>query len=995
MPRRFFTYQHMTPNPHKSKHKEKTSDLSRMIGALNASYLANISEDTALEPLGLGYENGNTDSATPIENSETKIQEDKEHNPNLTLTTSNGNARQTETEEHIASAKDNVTSDATPAPSHQNENISPDQILRVERLIDAIRRDGHQAANIDPLGLRPRRDKHLSPKSHGINDETLAQPAHWLAAAHDQAFPWLASTTIGKAIEQLKLHYCGNIGYEFGHIHNREERLWLQNQVENQSAMAFIADSQKRYLLELISRVEGLELFLHSAFPGKRWYGLDGLEALVALVDQIVLQSTFEIDQIVIGMSHRGRLNVLAHVLEQPYQRVITGFLEGRFAHLAELEASGWMTDVKYHLGSRTGRDVNQDGVTDILLRLLPNPSHLGMVVPTALGAVRSIQDRSKENDPHLAAMPLLIHGDGAFAGQGIISESLNLTNLKGYTVGGAIHVIANNQLSFTTEPTDSYSGEYASDVARGYEVPVVHVNAEDLEACVLVAKMAVAYRLKFRKEFVIDLVGYRRHGHNENDEPSFTQPEMYKKISTHPSLRQQWAQKLIDEEILTREDAQQMVTSTISTLHDVMRKIESSGEVKQQDAPADLGLTPESMSGVYYPATAVDEKQLRELSNRISSFPNGFTPHPTVARTIERRRVASEKDDANIDWAHAEALAFGSILQDGITIRLTGQDCERGTFSQRHAVMHDVNTGKRFSPLENFPQAPFHIYNSPLSELGPVGYEHGYSVLSEDTLVVWEAQFGDFANNAQSIIDEMVVSAFEKWGQRSDLVLLMPHGYEGQGPNHSHAYIERFLSLAANSNVRVTYPTSAAQYFHLLRTQAASLRDPDFTKPLVVMTPKSLLRHPLASSRFSDLAQGEFNPIRGFIFSNGPAEDVQRVVLCTGKVFVDMASHPDVKKAPGIGVIVIDELYPFPDESLANALDSFPQYDEVVWLQEEPINKGAWDFVREPISAIVEQEVKYIGRPRSASPASGSNWLHRLQQDMLIHTALNLKSNK
>ena len=870
--------------------------------------------------------------------------------------------------------------------------VSPEQLLRVGRLVAAIRRDGHQAASIDPLGLRPRREEHLRPEQYGVTESTLGMSARWLVEAHDQEFPWLAARTIGDAIDQLKRNYCGSIGFEFDHIHDVEERNWLQDQVESQSAMSFMADSQKIYLLGLLSRVEAFEKYLHSAFTGRRWYGLEGLESLVTLIDQIILQSTFEVEQIVLGMAHRGRLNVLAHILDQPYDQLINGFLEGRFAHLAELEASGWMTDVKYHLGSRAARDVDQDGITDIQLRLLPNPSHLGMVVPVVLGAVRSIQDRTPAGgDAHLAAMGLIIHGDAAFAGQGIVHESLNLTNLDGYSVGGAIHIIANNQLGFTTEPQESYSGDYASDVARGYEVPVVHVNAEDMEACMLVAKMAVAYRLQFRKEFVIDLVGYRRHGHNENDEPTFTQPTMYQAIADRPSLREQWANRLVDGEVVTRADAETMYASTIEKLRAVMEAIESSGVVNRHEAPSNLELAPEPLEGVDYPDTAVEHYRLNELNRTITTLPESFSVHPTIERVFERRSGAFDGDGAEIDWAHAEALALGSILQDGVGVRLTGQDCERGTFSQRHATVVDVKNGERYAPLSNVEGAPFWVYNSPLSELGPVGYEHGYSVLSENTLVLWEAQFGDFANNAQSMIDEMVVSAYEKWGQRSNLVLLLPHGYEGQGPNHSHAYIERFLSLASWGNIRVTYPTTSSQYFHLLRTQAASLNDLEHSRPLIVMTPKSLLRHPLAACSPLDLTEGRFEPIRRFVFSGEDPEEIKRVVVCSGKIFVDLGSHPDVAEASGVGVVVLDELHPFPDDSLMDAFNYFSGYEEVVWLQEEPMNRGAWEYVRAPISALTGKTVRYVGRPRSASPASGSNWLHRLQQDRLIRLALGL----
>lgn len=871
--------------------------------------------------------------------------------------------------------------------------ISADQIVRVERLVNAIREDGHQAADIDPLGLMPRTEDHLQPERFGVLPETLEASCQLLAEANDEVRPWLAKATIGEAIEELKSSYCGTIGYEFDHIHSVEERSWLQDQVENQSAMQYMTDSQKRFQLELLSKVEGFEKYLHATFPGKRWYGIEGLDALIPLIDQIILHSAFNVKQIVMGMPHRGRLNALAHLLEQPYESLLTGFLEGRFAHLAAMEAAGWMTDVKYHLGSRADVDVNQDGSTDIQLRLLPNPSHLEMVAPVVLGAVRAEQDSASEgNDPQLEAMALLIHGDAAFAGQGIVAESLNLVNLEGYKVGGAIHVIANNQLGFTTEPHDGYSGQYCSDIARGYEIPVVHVNAEDIEACALVAKMAVSYRLRFRKDFVIDLVGYRRHGHNENDEPRFTQPTTYESVAEHPTLREQWAKRLIDEEVVSAHQAERYEAATLEALSTAMESVNGSGAGLARQEPADLGLTPEPMQGEDYFETPIDEDKLVRLNRTLTAIPEEFNVHPTVARVFERRSEVISDDKPGIDWAHAEALAIGSVLQDGVAVRLTGQDCARGTFSQRHAVVWEADTGRNYCPLQQVDGARFSIFNSPLSEAGPVGFEHGYSVFSESSLVLWEAQFGDFVNNAQAIIDEMVVSAREKWGQRSNLVLLLPHGYEGQGPNHSHAHLERFLDLASSGNMRIANPTTSSQYFHLLRTQAALLSEPDRARPLVVMTPKSLLRHPLAASSLTELTNGKFRPIRKFILSKTNADQVKRVVLCSGKVFVDLATHPDISQVEDIGLIVIEELYPFPEELLVDAFESFSNYEDVVWLQEEPRNRGAWDFVRTPIASIVKTGVKYIGRPRSPSPASGSNWLHRRQQDRLIRIALKLE---
>lgn len=869
----------------------------------------------------------------------------------------------------------------------------PEQLLRVEKLIMEIREDGHLAASIDPLGLRPRRDDHLLPDAYDIEKSTLDLDASWLAGSEDATYGWLTGPTVANSLSMLRGLYCGNVGYEFEHVHNVEERLWLQDQVETESSVSVMSDEQRINVLKLLSKAEGFEQYLHNTFPGKRWYSLEGLDSLMVLLDQIVMQSTFVVQQIIIGMAHRGRLNVLAHILDQPYEDVLSGFLEGRFAHLSVLESSGLMTDVKYHLGSRTGFDVNRDGTTDMVLRLLPNPSHLEMVTPAVLGAVRAVQDSAANVEPYKSAMALLIHGDAAFAGQGIVSESLNLMNLDGYSVHGAVHVIANNQIGFTTDAIDAFSGSYASDVARGYEIPVVHVNADDVVACATAAKMAVSYRTRFKRDFVIDLVGYRRYGHNENDDPRITHPTLYRSVDAQPTIREKWAQELIDDGLLTSDDATELVASTARSMDTVRAKIEASGTVQHHEVPSDLGLMEEPEGGAEYADTAVDENIMREVNARITSLPDGFATHSTVSRIYDRRRNAFDKGAPPIDWSHAELLAFGTVLNEGINIRLTGQDCVRGTFSQRHAGVVEANTGETHFPLGSIESAKFWVYNSPLSEAGPVGFEHGYSVQSESTLVLWEAQFGDFVNNAQAVIDEIVVSANEKWGQSSNLVLLLPHGYEGQGPNHSHAHLGRFLELAASGNLRVAFPTTAAQYFHLLRTQVAMLQDGGSKCPLVVMSPKSLLRHPMASSPTDQFTTGRFRPVRRFMLGASDARDVSRVVACTGKVFVDVVSHPMVNEVESVGIIVLEELYPFPGWHVKEAMSAFLNAEDIVWLQEEPKNRGAWEYVRTRLSNVVRRRVNYMGPPRSSSPASGSNWLHRMQQDRLVRDALGLSS--
>ncbi len=867
---------------------------------------------------------------------------------------------------------------------HSTPLIDAASFDRIRSYSEAIRDFGYRAADLDPLGLRRRTEPLLSPEAHGVTERSLAVPAAALPTQSIESQPLPTNATAADVIEGLRSIYCGTTGYEFAHVRSGEERMWLYSQVESGQG-PFLTDEQRVYLLKLLTRAESFEQFLHRAYPGQRWYSLEGMESLVVLLDQIVLYSSHtDISDIVLGMTHRGRLNVLAHIFDKPYEDIIGGFAEGHFAQLATLEASGWMTDVKYHQGARIDRDTDGDGTADVRILMLPNPSHLEMVDPVVVGAVRAMQDAAGSNT---ASMGVVVHGDAAFAGQGVVGETLNLAQLPGYRTGGTIHIIGNNQIGFTTDPEDGYSTEHPSDIARGFDIPVVHVNADDVQACVAAAKLAIAYRQTFHKDFLIDLVGYRRFGHNENDEPGFTQPVIYKHIKRHRTVRNRWADAVVTAGAADRDEADSMPAAQTAEFQAIKKKIDSE-RAEKPDAPPDLGLSRRRFHGLEHADSAVPEPELKKINKHINSPPDWFTPHPTVARLLKRRSSALS-NGGTVDWGHAEALAIGSILNDGHDIRLTGQDVRRGTFSHRHAALYDYETGDPWVALHGFGKSNFWINNSPLSEVATVGFEQGYSVMSSGSLIIWEAQFGDFINNAQSVVDELVVSARDKWDQKSGLVLLLPHGYEGQGPNHSHAHIERFLALAAKNNMRIAYPTTAAQYFHLLRSQAAMLQEDPI--PLIVMTGKSLLRHPLAAAKGKQLSSGGFRPVIRYQRPGTRLEEVKKIVFCTGKVFVDVVSHEDFENSEGISLIRFEELYPYPEHHVERELKKLPGAEEFIWLQEEPQNRGAWSFMRPRIMRSLPEgaRLRYVGRPATPSPAEGSNWLHKMQQEHLAKVIL------
>jgi 2-oxoglutarate dehydrogenase E1 component len=758
-----------------------------------------------------------------------------------------------------------------------------------------------------------------------------------------------------------------------------------------------LSAEERLRLLRRLMEVNGFETFLHRTFAGQKRFSIEGLDSLVPMLDELVrLCAGDAYTHIMIGMAHRGRLNVLAHVLGKPYETIFSEFHHTVNKHLVPSEGStginhGWTGDVKYHLGAT--RDVPPDGnaTRSIRLTLANNPSHLEFVNPVVLGFTRSVQDdRSRPGYPEQntgRALAVLIHGDAAFSGEGIVQETLNLSRLPGYQVGGTIHIVANNGLGFTAESRDSRSTKYASDLAKGFEIPIVHVNADDPEACLRAMRLAYAYRQKYRKDFLIDLIGYRRFGHNESDDPMVTQPQLYRKIERHPRVTELYADGCLAAGIVSRDQLGEWERETEEKLRSAYNRMKQQGK---RVAPASPAVLPEPDEV----RTGVPLEELRDLNRLLLQFPPDFRVYPKLERIL-RRRAEMLADGGTIDWALAETLAFASILKEGRAVRLTGQDTERGTFAHRHLVLHDTESGATYSPLHRLAsaRASFAVHNSPLSEASVLGYEYGYSVCAPEVLVIWEAQFGDFVNVAQVIIDQFISSGWAKWKERSGLVLLLPHGYEGQGPEHSSARLERFLQLAAEHNWTVCNVTSAAQYFHLLRRQAAMLGT-DRARPLILMSPKSLLRHPRAASPARALSDGRFARILELpqAGAGGDAGKVTRLILCSGKAAVDLESRWDETAEEDRGflrIVRLEQLYPFPEREIADVLQRYPQLREIVWVQEEPRNMGAWTYVAPHIRKLAgTRGVRCIARPEHASPAEGYPEMHQAEQNRILTEA-------
>ncbi len=845
------------------------------------------------------------------------------------------------------------------------------KVAGAARYTAAIRRYGHFAVQLDPLGTPAPGAVELTLAHYGVTDADLDLVS---GAALD--FPHLA--TARDVADRLQYRYTRNLAVEFVHCGSEEERQWFRAIFTAEQLTRPLTADEKRAVLRRLSEVDGFERFLGKAYVGYKRFSIEGTDALVPMLDTAVeAAAAAGVRHVAIAMAHRGRLSVLTHILGKPFEHVFAEF-EGRHDHLAGASTG----DVKYHLGFE-GKQVTSGGAT-VAISLVPNPSHLEVVNPVLMGLARAeqrIAGRPLERD-ECAVIPVCIHGDAAFPGEGIVAETLNLSRLNGYSVGGTLHIIVNNQVGFTTDSADSRSTRYASDLAKGFEIPVIHVNADDAEACVAAMRIAVAYRQQFRRDFLIDLVGYRRHGHNEGDEPTYTQPVLYERIKAHPTPRQVWGRRLVAEGVASQADvdaAEQAVAERLRALHAAMPRGVADAAHGNTDAEAPA----------FPPVadTAVHAETLTTLNEQLLQYPAGFSPHPRLAKQLERRREALG-ESGGIDWGHAESLAFGSLIASGTSVRMTGQDAERGTFSHRHAVLSDVKTGRKHVPLQHLPgaTATLEIHNSALSELAVMGFEYGFSVAAPDTLTLWEGQFGDFVNVAQPMIDQFIAADRAKWGQDSGIVLLLPHGYEGQGPEHSSARLERFLQLCAENNMMVAYPTSATQYFHLLRWQAH--RRP--RRPLVLMQPKSLLRLPQAASRLGDLTTGTFRPVIDDTSGTAKCEQVRRVVFCTGKVYYDL-----VAKEPGshVAVVRVEALYPWPMDEVSRVVDRYPSIDEVAWVQEEPKNMGAWSYVapRLRVAAGNALVIRYIGRPERASPAEGYPRAHADEQGRIVREALDV----
>ncbi|MEM1132007.1 MAG: 2-oxoglutarate dehydrogenase E1 component [Pseudomonadota bacterium] len=854
--------------------------------------------------------------------------------------------------------------------------------IRAMMLIRTYRVRGHLGANLDPLGLsKIDLPADLTPEFHGFKPDELDRPVYLGGVMGFE------KATVNQLIATLRANYCGNVGLEYMHISDIEERRFFQDRMEGTDKGIEFTPEGKKAILSKVIEAEQFENFLGKKYVGTKRFGLDGGESMVPALEAVIKYgSQYGVREIVYGMPHRGRLNVLANVMAKPY-RVIFHEFSGGSSNPDDVGGSG---DVKYHLGTSTDREF--DGIS-VHMSLVPNPSHLEAVNPVVLGKVRAQQVERDNIDNNDEVLPVLLHGDAAFAGQGIVWECLGFSGIRGYNTGGCIHFIVNNQIGFTTSPQFARSSPYPSDVAKGVQAPILHVNGDDPEAVTFACKLAIDFRQKFHRDIVIDMWCYRRFGHNEGDEPSFTQPVMYKEIRQHPKVSKLYGDRLISQGVI---DQQWMDDTAQAKVDEMEEQFQSAKSYKPNKADWFAG----RWSGLHKPAdpetsrrnvqTGVERKLLDSLGETLTRIPEDVNVHKTLARIIK----AKEKmftDGKGFDWATGEALAFGSLQSEGYHVRLSGQDSGRGTFSQRHAVWVDQENADRYIPLSNVPHGEFEVLDSPLSEYGVLGFEYGYAMADPKSLVLWEAQFGDFANGAQIMIDQFIVSGEAKWLRANGLVMLLPHGYEGQGPEHSSARLERFLQMCADDNIQVCNITTPANYFHVLRRQMHR----NFRKPLVIMTPKSLLRHKMAVSS-ADEFTGESHFMRIKSDTNPPKDEaIKRLVLCSGKVAYDLIEARDAAGDKNTSIVRIEQLYPFPGEPLVVRLKRMTNLEEVVWAQEEPKNNGAWSFIDPLIEECLKEagvgpdRAQYAGRAASASPATGLAKRHAAEQGALIAEAL------
>ena len=899
-------------------------------------------------------------------------------------------ARVIDVPEAPAAANRNVKSNGAAAPaalagkSEADIRAAANDTAKALMLIRAYRIRGHLEADLDPLGLvRQAPHRELDPATYGFAEGDWDRPILIFGslALGEQA-------TLREIMDRLRKTYCGKIGVEFMHISDPDKKAWIQERIEHIENHTEFTLEGRKMILQRVVEAEGLEHYLGVKFVGTKRFGLDGGESLIPGIEQILKRGgQLGVKEVVLGMPHRGRLNTLVHVLHKSYTALFSEF-QGRSSQPEEMRGSG---DVKYHLGASADREF--DGNV-IHLSLSPNPSHLEAVNPVVLGKARAKQDQRNDTD-RSQVMAILMHGDAAFAGQGLVAESLDLSDLGGYRIGGTIHFVVNNQIGFTTLPTYSRSGPYCTEIAKIVQAPILHVNGDDPEAVVHVSRIATEFRQRFKCDIVIDMFCYRRYGHNESDEPMFTQPLMYKEIAKHRTVKQVYSDQLVSAGVVSTSEVQAMDSALREKLD---KALEAAANYKPNKADwlegkwAGLTIAPgeEDRKGV----TAVDTDLLLKVGRAISEPPKDFDLNRKIIRQLQEKRKTIDTG-RDIDWATGEALAFGTLLAEGTPVRLSGQDSGRGTFSQRHSVLVDQSNDGKYVPLNHVAegQARFEVIDSPLNEAGVLGFEYGYSSAEPNALVLWEAQFGDFANGAQVIIDQFICSGESKWLRMNGLVMLLPHGYEGQGPEHSSARLERYLQLSAEDNWQVVNPTTPANYFHALRRQVRR----SFRKPLVVMTPKSLLRHKECVSTLADFAPG--SSFRRILIETDQLTDdakVRRVVLCSGKVYFDLVAERRKRKIDDIAILRIEQLYPFPINRLAVRLRQYPNAD-VVWCQEEPENMGAWHFVDRRIDrALAAIDVKakrpvYVGRPESASPATGSARTHLKEQADLVDRALTI----
>ena len=847
-------------------------------------------------------------------------------------------------------------------------------------IVSAYRRHGHLAATLDPLGSQPPGDPSLDPTTYGLTPSMLAAiPASVLRVK-------VPGNTLADVLPELRKTYSSTIAYEIEHISSVQQREWLRDYIESGQHRRPLAPQRKAQILQRLTKVETMERYFRKQFMSQKTFSVEGLDVMIPMLEQTIsLLAEDGTKTVVLGMAHRGRLATIAHVVNLPYEELLEEF---EAASLREEVGEGDDStgDVKYHHGAH-GQYVTPNG-TAIDVQLAHNPSHLEAVDGVVEGMTRALQTRHDVNPPTMnteVAAPILIHGDAAFAAQGVVAEVLNLQGLAGYSTGGTIHIISNNQVGFTTDPSEARSTRYASDLAKGYDLPIVHVNADDVEACIAAVHLAIDYRRKFGRDVVVDLIGYRRFGHNEQDEPAYTQPRMYEAIKSHPTVRELYASQLVAQGVLTAEqvkDVQDAASARIAEAHKNVR-------ARKPDAKASVAKIGHREPS---PDTRVDKQTLLRWAEAVVRAPDGFTPNRKLVQQFQRRAQAL-RETGEVDWGLAEALAFASLLSEGTPVRLSGQDSERGTFSHRHAVLHDAKTGAKYVPLQHLEgaKASFEIYNSPLSEYACLGFEYGYGTLLPDGLVLWEAQFGDFNNGAQIIIDQFIAAGAAKWGQQTRLTLLLPHGYEGAGPEHSSARLERFLQLSAEGNIRVANCSTAAQYFHLLRAQAKAKQ----AFPLVVMTPKSLLRNRAAYGTIDELANGSFREVIDdprYANGAGAKANVERVLLCSGHIYYDLIASEPYAQERKTAIVRVELLSPLPTDELVATLESYGNAKQIVWVQEEPKNMGARAHVRRRLVERLPRgiaDIDYVGRPYRASPSEGYAGAHAVEQDRIVREAV------